>query len=144
MQSEESDPGVESAAQRQPRSHCLRIRRRSSSEVPPHTPDSWLVARANSRQADWASHWWQTDLAFSICSMAGPVVPTGKNRSGSVSRQADRSRQSSFCTERVRERDEVRATMPPRNRANVRRWRADLLAAATKREAVHMPPPSKA
>jgi hypothetical protein len=43
----------------------------------------------------WASHWRQTALAFSICSMAGPVVPTGKNRSGSVSRQAAVRRHSS-------------------------------------------------
>ena len=48
------------------------------------------------------------------CSIAGPVVPTGKKRSGSVSRQAERRRQSSFCAESVSERDEVRATMPPR------------------------------
>ena len=68
--------------------YCLRSWRRSSSEVPPHTPESWLVARAYSRHGAWASHCRQTALAFSICSMAGPVVPTGKNRSGSVSRHA--------------------------------------------------------
>ena len=33
-------------------------------------------------------------MAASICSIAGPVVPTGKNRLGSESRQAARSRQS--------------------------------------------------
>ena len=75
--------------------YCLRSWRRSSSEVPPHTPESWLVARAYSRHGAWASHWRHTALAFSICSMAGPVVPTGKNRSGSVSRHRATSRQSS-------------------------------------------------
>jgi hypothetical protein len=33
-------------------------------------------------------------IAASICSTAGPVVPMGKNRLGSESRQAARSRQS--------------------------------------------------
>jgi hypothetical protein len=33
-------------------------------------------------------------MAASIWSIAGPVVPTGKNRVGSESRQAARSRQS--------------------------------------------------
>ena len=37
-------------------SHALRSLRRSSSDLPPHTPDSWLVARANSRHASCASH----------------------------------------------------------------------------------------
>src|SRR6476620_11354807 len=35
-----------------------------------------------------------TALASSICRMAGPVFPIGKNSSGSASRQAARSRQS--------------------------------------------------
>ena len=42
-----------------------------------------------------ASHVRHTRLAASICSMAGPVVPTGKKRSGSVCRQAASLRQSS-------------------------------------------------
>src|SRR5579875_3079102 len=58
-------------------------------------PDSWLVTKANSRQARCASHWKHTALADSICSMAGPVLPTGKKRSGSVFRHAAWSRQSS-------------------------------------------------
>ena len=78
--------------------HARRILRRSSSEVPPQTPESWFVTRANSRQGAWTSHWPHTALAWAICSMAGPVVPTGKKRSGLVSRQAERSRQSSFST----------------------------------------------
>jgi hypothetical protein len=65
---------------------AFRIRRRSSSDVAPHTPDSWLVARANSRHSSLASHNRHTILAASIWSSAGPVVPIGKNRSGSVSR----------------------------------------------------------
>jgi hypothetical protein len=36
----------------------------------------------------------QMAMAASIWSMAGPVVPTGKNRVGSESRQAASSRQS--------------------------------------------------
>ena len=36
--------------------YCLRSWRRSSSEVPPQTPESWLVARAYSRHGAWASH----------------------------------------------------------------------------------------
>src|SRR3546814_2467904 len=71
--------------------------RSASSEVPPHTPESWLVARAYSRHGAWASHSRHTALAFSICSMAGPVVPTGKKRSGSVSRQdATRSEEHTY------------------------------------------------
>ena len=71
-------------ARRRAASQALRSLRRSSSEVPPQIPDSWLVARANSRHGSLASQAWQTRLAASICSMAGPVVPTGKKRSGSV------------------------------------------------------------
>ena len=51
-----------------------------------------------------------TALAFSICSMAGPVVPTGKNRSGSVSRQRATSRQSSRSMVSCRVRCWTRAT----------------------------------
>jgi hypothetical protein len=36
----------------------------------------------------------QMAMAASIWSIAGPVVPTGKNRVGSESRQSARSRQS--------------------------------------------------
>jgi len=44
-------------------------------------PESWLVTRANSRQALCEMHSRQTALAFSICSMAGPVVlPVGTAR----------------------------------------------------------------
>ncbi len=76
-------------------SQDLRSRRLSSSEVPPQIPDSWLVANANSRQDRTDSQLQHTCLADSICSIAAPVLPTGKNRSGSVSRHAARSRQSS-------------------------------------------------
>src|SRR5829696_8085612 len=77
-------------------------------------PLSWLVTRAYSRQAVCASQAWQTALALAICSIAGPVVPTGKNRSGSVSRQAALSRQSSRSMDRDMLRLCVRATGPPR------------------------------
>ncbi len=81
--------------ERRAASHALRSLRRSSSDVPPQTPDSWLVASAKSRQGSIASQAWQTRLAASIWSTAGPVVPTGKKRSGSVLRQAAERRQSS-------------------------------------------------
>ena len=66
--------------------HARRSFRRSSSEVPPHTPESWFVVSANSRHGSLASQVSHTALAAAICSSAGPVVPTGKKRSGSVSR----------------------------------------------------------
>ena len=71
-----------------------RIIRRSSSEVPPHTPVSWLVERAKSRHASLQRHEQQTSFAEAIWSTAGPVVPTGKNRAGSVSRHAASTLQS--------------------------------------------------
>ncbi len=92
----------ESALERRAASHALRSLRRSSSEVPPHTPDSWLVARAKSRQGSSASQARQTRLAASIWSTAGPVVPTGKKRSGSVFRHAAARRQSSASQSTVR------------------------------------------
>ena len=92
-------------------SQALRIRRRSSSDVAPQTPDSWFVARANSRHSSLASHCRHTILAASIWSRAGPVVPIGKNRSGSVSRHDARVRQSSRS--QSWERLQVRATTPP-------------------------------
>ena len=63
-------------------------------------PESWLVSMAYSRHSAWAWHARQTALAVSICSMAGPVVPTGKKRSGSVSRQAASRRHSAEATVR--------------------------------------------
>lgn len=99
------------AARRCSAAHARRIRRRSSSDVPPHTPESWLVTRANSRQSLLASHVSQTALADSICSIAGPVVPTGKKRSGSVSWHAANDRQLSSTS--VRLRISVNATCPP-------------------------------
>ena len=67
-------------------------------------PDAGVLVgdagRTRGRRA-WASQVRHTALAWAICSMAGPVVPTGKNRSGLVSRQAASSRQSSFSTDVV-------------------------------------------
>ena len=65
-----------------------RMARRSSSDRPPQTPESWFVDSAKSRQSTRASHSTQTCFAFSIWTRARPVVPTGKNSSGSVSRQS--------------------------------------------------------
>ena len=78
-----------------------------------------------------ASHSRQTALALSICSMAGPVVPTGKNRSGSVSRQAATSRQSSRSMA-----SGIRATS---GRAPRRSSTAGLTSRRL-RDSVHMPP----
>ena len=88
--------------ERRAASQALRNLRRSSSDVPPQTPDSWLVASAKSRQGSSASQAWQTRFAASIWSTAGPVVPTGKKRSGSVLRQAAERRQSSASQSTVR------------------------------------------
>jgi hypothetical protein len=74
--------------------HWRRRTRRSSSVVAPHTPYSWLVVMANSRHAFCAGQARQNDLAASICSIAWPVTPIGKNRSGSRSRHTASSRQS--------------------------------------------------
>ena len=93
-------------------SHARRSLRRSSSEVPPQTPESWLVTRANSRHSACTAHSPQTALAAAICSRAGPVVPTGKNRSGLVSRQAASSRQSAPSIE-YGSADRDRANSPP-------------------------------
>src|SRR5438067_1533178 len=58
-----------------------------------------------------ASQLRHTSLADSIWSIAVPVVPMGKNRSGSVSRQAARSRQSSVSHSIGGAH--IRATTPP-------------------------------
>jgi hypothetical protein len=68
--------------------------RRSSSVVPPHTPEviPWSIAQA--RHAACAGQDRQIRLASSIWRSAGPIVPTGKKRSASASRQAASSCQS--------------------------------------------------
>ncbi len=68
--------------------------RRSSSDIPPQTPASWPDSMAHLRHMSITGQRRQTALASSICRMAGPVFPMGKNSSGSSSRQAARSRQS--------------------------------------------------
>ena len=90
------------------------------------------MVRAYSRHGAWASHWRHTALAFSICSMAGPVVPTGKNRSGSVSRHRATSRQSSrsMVSCRVRCLSEGHEVPPRRVQGHER-----------VRDEFHMPPP---
>ncbi len=103
--------GVAQEARRRAASQALRSLRRSSSEVAPQTPDSWLVARAKSRQVSWTSQLRHTRLADSIWSTAGPVVPMGKNRSGSVLRQAANCLQSPSSHSTVR--FHMRATLIP-------------------------------
>ena len=71
-----------------------RSARRSSSERPPQTPASCAVSRAHWRQGSRTGHNVQMALAASTWASAGPVVPTGKNSSGSTSRQRARWRQS--------------------------------------------------
>ena len=73
---------------------CARVRalrrfraRRSSSLMPPQTPASWPLSSAHVRHSLTTGQRRQTDLASAICSRAGPLVPTGKNSSGSSSRQ---------------------------------------------------------
>ena len=64
--------------------------RRSSSLSPPHTPWSCPASRAHARHCSRTSQRRQTALASSIWRMAGPVLPIGKNSSGSSSRHAER------------------------------------------------------
>ncbi|MDQ1391171.1 MAG: hypothetical protein QOF30_148 [Acidimicrobiaceae bacterium] len=56
-------------------------------------PHSWLVSRANCRQAARTAQPPHTALASRMVSTAVPVVPTGKNNSGFVSRQLAWARQ---------------------------------------------------
>ena len=68
--------------------------RRSSSLRPPQTPWSCPASRAHARHCSRTSQRRHTCLASSICRIAGPVLPIGKNSSGSSSRHAERWRQS--------------------------------------------------
>jgi hypothetical protein len=79
-------------------SRCSRSRRtcscRSSSVVPPQTPCICRVASANWRHWRRTRQAAHTSLALAISSLAGPCAATGKNSSGSASRQAADSHQS--------------------------------------------------
>ena len=68
--------------------------RRSSSLIPPQTPASWPLSSAHARQSETTGQRRQTVFASAICRSAGPLFPTGKNSSGSSSRQIARWRQS--------------------------------------------------
>src|SRR6188768_3425885 len=72
-------------------------------------PASWLVARANSRHSSLTVHAPQIRRAVSICSTAGPLLPMGKNTSGSESRQAERVRHA--LTSQSCVRTQVSATL---------------------------------
>jgi hypothetical protein len=65
----------------------------SSADSPPQTPSSWRDSVAQRRQGSTTSQRRQTALASSSWTSAGPVLPIGKNISGSTPRQAARSRQ---------------------------------------------------
>src|SRR3954463_2656993 len=90
-------------------SQTLRSLRRSSSVAPPQIPASWLVARANSRHSSLTVHAPQILRAVSICSTAGPLLPIGKNTSGSESRHAERVRHA--LTSQSCVRTQVNATL---------------------------------
>ena len=64
--------------------------RRSSSLRPPQTPWSCPASSAHARHCSRTSQRRHTCLASSIWRMAGPVLPIGKNSSGSSSRHAER------------------------------------------------------
>ena len=61
---------------------------RSSSLVPPQTPCSWCVARAYCRHWRRTRQAAQTAFALASSPAPGPCAATGKNSSGSASRQA--------------------------------------------------------
>src|SRR5206468_10188229 len=68
--------------------------RRSSSLIPPHTPASWPESNAQVRQSVVTGQRLHTSFASAIWARAGPLFPTGKNSSGSSSRQTALWRQS--------------------------------------------------
>ena len=68
--------------------------RRSSSLMPPQTPASWPESKAQLKHSVVTGHRLQTSFASAICARAGPLFPTGKNNSGSSSRQTALWRQS--------------------------------------------------
>lgn len=74
------------------RTSALRVRcrhlARSSSPMPPHTPEACPVSNAQLRHCSRTGQRQHTRLAASRSSSAGPDVPTGKNNSGSSSAQA--------------------------------------------------------
>ncbi|MDX6341681.1 MAG: hypothetical protein QOH87_1819, partial [Trebonia sp.] len=67
---------------------------RSSSVVPPQTPCSWCVARAYWRHWGRTRQAAQTAFALAVSPAPGPRAVTGKNSSGSASRQAAERHQS--------------------------------------------------
>ena len=69
-------------ARRRAASHALRSLRRSSSEVAPQTPDSWLVARAKSRQVSWTSQAPAHPLGRLDLVDGGPGGPDGEEQIG--------------------------------------------------------------
>ena len=99
---------VEKAGQTPVRAFVRALRRlsarRSSSLIPPHTPESCPVLSAQDRHSVVTEQRLQTSFASAICARAGPLFPTGKNSSGSSSRQTavwrqSISRYSSLCAQ---------------------------------------------
>src|SRR5829696_9031929 len=60
----------------------------------PHTPASWPESKAQVRQSVVTGQRLQTRFESAICASADPLFPTGKNSSGSSSRQTALWRQS--------------------------------------------------
>ncbi len=92
------DEGQENQLARRARAARRFSARRSSSLMPPHTPESCPVSKAHWRHVSMTGHRRHTLFASSICRRAGPVLPTGKKSSGSLSRHAARLRQSTAIT----------------------------------------------
>jgi len=90
-QADPSRPFVAGSARRARAFRRLRARL-SSADSPPQTPSSWRESMAQLRQSSMTSQRRQTALASSVWMSAGPVLPMGKNNSGSKPRQAARSR----------------------------------------------------
>src|SRR5260370_42337603 len=74
----------------------LRTTRRSAGVGPPHTPSATPLLSAQARHWICTGQTRQIRFASSIWLSAAPVLPIGKNRSGSASRQAISSRQFTY------------------------------------------------
>ena len=74
-----------------------RMALRSSSLVPPHTPNSWPELSAKPRHSARTWQGRQTAFAAASCTRPGPDTDSGKNSSGSSVRQALSERQSSLA-----------------------------------------------
>ena len=79
---------------RSPRSCQRAAVRRWSSLMPPHVPAASPVVKAHVRQRIITGHLRHTAVARAVWTTAGPLVPKGKNKSGSSRRHAALERES--------------------------------------------------